>query len=294
MLTTKQIEQRKGLITSSRIYDVAQGHYHLVWRDMKGLSTFTGNDDTERGDELEGAVRRWSARKLLKERGMRLRALSPAFRKHPKHEWAGDSCDVAYYSNVKLEMIGEIKTAAEGVARQYGDEGTDAVPDRALFQSHWHLLHYPEVDTCVVPALLGGFKFGLKLFYVQRDPEFAAMLIEAAERFYKDYILPDREPPADGTNSTTEWFKSRYPSGNGQLIAATPGLVALAREYKNAKTVIKQLEERARAAQNQLLAAIGENAGAEYDGVRITLSDVEETTYTATRKAYRMMRITGV
>lgn len=97
----------------------------------------------------------------------------------------------------------EVKTAGFSEMRQWGEAGTDAIPQGYLFQCTWYLGHALDagaVDTreADVAALVAG---DLRVYHVPFDAELFAMLEAAAECFWVDHVLPRRPPPV------TEPFK---------------------------------------------------------------------------------------
>lgn len=292
MLTDEEKKARLGLVTSSVAADVMEGRVHVAYRKIMGLEQVPYTHVMKRGDKLEPVLLQWSAEELGEKLGYELTATKPTFRRHPTHTWAGDSCDVHYRdTSGRLDYIGEIKTAGMGVSRQYGEEGTDEVPRRALYQCHWHLLHHPEVEVCVLPRL-GGWDLTLDLFYVQRDSELEGLMVQAGERFYRDYILPNKEPPADGDASTTAWFNQRPRSDD--VIDATPEMVALAEQYQAAKKNEKTFASEASAAANQLKRLLGSASCARLGDFQVKLTTVAASSYTVNREAYKRLAIKGV
>ena len=89
---------------------------------------------------------------------------------------------------------------------EWGEAGSDDVPDRVKIQTHGHMLAltanpytltgYPK--QCHVPTLLGGR--GFVMFVVPFDREAAEEILIIATAFWTDHIEP-RVPPPDVTPS---------------------------------------------------------------------------------------------
>jgi predicted phage-related endonuclease len=272
MLTPEQLAARKGLITSSiagaclglsSYKTPLQAKYTIL-----GLDSFGGSAATERGSELEDVVLRYPARKL----GL---AYEPApFRRHP-NGWAADSCDALYYQAPYVAdldspvLLGEGKTASLGMAKEFGEPGTDEVPMSAWVQAHWHLIHWPEVPRCVVPVLVGGYQFEFRLYFVERDTEIEGQLFEKLAQWHRDYIVGDKDPPAVAED--LGWLKERYSRNvDLELLGSTPEVDAIALEYRQAKLDLEDAEERVAASRARLEQYIGEHAGVETAHGKIT------------------------
>lgn len=198
MLTAEQKQARLGKMTSS-VLCAALGLHEKASPLDAYLSITEGRDlpetkPMERGNLLEEVVLSYPAI----HRGDPWLWDKAGFRQNPGMPWAGDSADAVYWRNGMnhIEAIGEGKTVAGTMADDYGIEGTDQVARQTLVQSHWHLIHWPEVDVCWVPVLVGGFRFEFRLYELPRDANFEGMLIEEAARFMRDFVEPKRLPPA--------------------------------------------------------------------------------------------------
>lgn len=311
MLTPHHQKLRKGRITSSLIYWVVNAP-HKAWRIMHGLDGDAFDMEAiDIGNAFEKPVMQIAAKRL----GLSVR--KAPFRKHPHYEWMADSCDAVFFRDTafsrdgftsdqlipikeeslrwinKIEAIGEIKAAGSNVAAQYGEAGTDDVPERVFYQSHWHLMHWPEVDTCHAAAFLGGGPLRIKLFPIKRDDEIAGNLHQIAAKFYQDFVVTQREPKPDWHDSTTEYFRKKYPSGNGLMIDATPDLVAEVVARQNAVAQREELSKFIAERDNNIRAIVGDNAGANIDGTKlVSYSDIKETMIEAhVRPAYRRIYV---
>jgi len=272
MLSPEQLEARQGLITSSIVAACAgldeyttplQAKYKIL-----GRHDDIGGKAAERGDILQEPVLRYPESQL----GL---VYEPApFRLH-QNGWAADSCDALYYRApyvVGMDdpvLIGEGKTAALRTADGYGESGTDEIPITAWMQSHWHLIHWPEVDRCVVPVLIGGWEFYFDMYFVDRDPEIEGRLMESMAQWHRDYIIGDKDPPPCARD--LDWIKKRYSeSTNTELIASTPVIDQLHLDYWDAKEKAEAAETHLGNIRAMLETHIGHNAGTETSHGKIT------------------------
>lgn len=273
MLTVEQLEARKGKITSSIAAACLGLHPYLTPLQAKarilGLDGFIRNKATERGNRLEESILSYAAD---------VYGLSwnyAQFRIHPEFSWSADSCDATYGSKTSREgpfvvAIGEGKTAALGPASEYGEEGTDDVPMHVLIQCHWHLIHWPEVDLCYVPVLIGGYQFEFRCYEVHRDSELEGNLLQSLEKWHYEYITCDKEPPADAGD--VEYIKDKYPSSCEPLEQVKLGteLDSIVHDYLRFKEETKAAKLREDAVRARLQAEIGARDGFESDAWRIT------------------------
>jgi predicted phage-related endonuclease len=276
MLTEEQKAKRKGKITSS-IAAAALGLNQMMSPIQAALSARGEDDDfsnkaTERGTRLEQIILEYSAEK----HGLRL---EPApFRQHPVHAWAGDSADACYYKGDELRAIGEGKSAGLGVAANYGEESSDDIPNSVLVQSHWHLAHWPEVDVCYVPVLVGGYTFEFREYVVHRDDEFLETMFADLEEWHKRYVIGDELPPA--TAGDDDWLKGRYPKANGNMIADNEELAMWASRkvfHRDAKKTEEKLEAEASSMLKQL---IGDSDGVKASWGKATWTNNKSSTKT--------------
>lgn len=266
MLTAEQKAGRIGKITSS----VAAACLGLdermseidAWLQIRGEAPDLASVKAiERGNRLEQVILEYPAEKLgLSMTHAPFRQVAP---------WTGDSCDALYWSSVDggellgpyddLVAIGEGKSASLAIGREYGEEGTDEVPHHTLVQAHWHLIHWPEVDLCYVPVLVGGYRFEFRTYEVHRDKEFEGLMLEDLERWHRDYIIGDKMPPVGARD--TGWLTSRFPRALQGALADTPEIEQAAKEKLLAAKDKKVAEEAEERAKNILRSLLGEHDG---------------------------------
>jgi predicted phage-related endonuclease len=262
MLTEEQREARRGKITSSLVAGCL-GLNPYQTRIAAALEARGTNDDHEepqnakalqRGNKLEDVV----LGHVADEMGWTWSR--PEFRLHPHHAWAGDSCDAVYHTqDGDLVAIGEGKTAALGSAQGFGEEGTDEVPTACLLQAQWHLAHWPEVDVCWVPVLVGGFTFEFRLYRVGRERELQAVLFEDLAQFWEKYVHGNELPEPEAGD--TEFLVKRFPVASSRLMADSPRLRNLARAIHAARSERKAVAEREDKLKNELRLELGEAQG---------------------------------
>lgn len=129
------------------------------------------------------------------------------------------SLDAVAYTTTNADdrRVVEVKTAGLSEIRQWGETGTDAIPQGYLFQCTWYLGHalrtqMVDLPTADVAALVAG---DLRVYHVPYDAELFAMLEATAERFWVDHVLPRRPPPVTEPLRDVDAVGSLYPRHTG-------------------------------------------------------------------------------
>lgn len=261
MLTDEQLAIRRTGITATDIPAILG---KSPWKSPLGVyldkigeaPAFVGNDDTDRGTFLEAGVREWAAKKLGKHITPGGTFVSPF-----------NSLLIATPDGYVSERPGEDPEALLEIkcprrSTGWGEPGTDEVPDHILLQGHWQMgvIGLPRV---IFAPLIGG---ELPFYPVDRDPDLNGQLVEAAERFWRDHVVPKKPPQASGPD--LPWLKERFPAEAREHVVAQdawPLLTAYLASKALAESA-KATEESARAA---LQAALGDAAGVRWGGGRI-------------------------
>lgn len=178
-------------------------------------------------------------------------------------DWRADSADCLYTNSLtRSRFVGEGKTSAQGSAHLWGADGSTDVPEHVLVQCLWHLAHWPDTAACVVPVLLGGWQFEFRVLHVLRDEQTIGLLLDRAERFYRDHVEPLRPPAA--TERDDEILRRLYPSHReGKFLLDTgPELDGQLNQYRGLRNAIRELESAKRALSATLRATLQDAEGA--------------------------------
>jgi predicted phage-related endonuclease len=138
------------------------------------------------------------------------------------HERA--SPDAIAYPERGMWRVVEAKTASWRVMNDWGEPGTDAIPQEYLVQVQWYLgsvRQDPRArcadDVGDVPALVGG-EFGI--WQVRYDSEVYEALREGVKRFWMDHVVPRRPPDPTGSTQEGEFIRKRYPKHTANALDA--------------------------------------------------------------------------
>jgi putative phage-type endonuclease len=195
MLTQEQKEIRKSGIGGSDASKIA-GHnkynnavdVYLVKTGQKEEKDFSDfydlrSDPRHWGNVLEPVVAQqyeyFEGEKVIVE---------PQLLRHPKYTWMIANIDRRIEGK---NAVLECKTCHEYKYKEWGEEGSDNIPDEYLFQC----MHYAivcDVDYVDIAVLIGGNKF--KTYRYVRDKETEELLIEIEHNFWHNNVLK-RIPP---------------------------------------------------------------------------------------------------
>lgn len=229
-----------------------------VWLDKRGLAEERPpNEVMEMGLELEPVI----ARRYVKKTGRQLMEMAPfSVANHPTQSWAFCSPDRIV---VDRERGLELKSAGFMMRDEFGEEGTDHIPEGYLIQSHW-CMAITGIDRWDVAVLIGGQE--LRVFHVERDLEFENVLIDQLGAWWEQHIMQGNTPAVDGSRSWSKYIEKRFPRHEQPMLAADGNAVDWARTLANARKRKDEALLDEEHAKNQLKAIIGDAEGIQFAG----------------------------
>ena len=166
------------------------------------------------------------------------------------------------------EAVGvELKWIGDRSASQWGESGTDEVPDYYHVQCAVYMA-VTNRGAWDLAAIIGGRD--LRIYRLERNLALEAELLTRLRAFWRDHVLAQVPPEVDGSQEARRWIERRFPR---QAVALRP---SSSREEQWAlelsavraeKARVEAEEERLR---NLLTASIGEAEGIEGPWGRIT------------------------
>lgn len=155
---------------------------------------------------------------------------------------------------------------ARSRSRNWGQEGTDEIPESIICQCMWEL-SVTDRDVAEVPVLFFGSH--LAIYRVTRDNELISGLVELAHKFWRDHVVANVPPTPDGSERARETLAKMYPANRGNLIrlgmpeigTVAAQVFALAQDYTLARDGGKDVEDHKEAAGNALRLLIGDADG---------------------------------
>ncbi len=170
---------------------------------------------------------------------------------HRQHPFIIGHVDREVVAHERGPGILEVETAGRRTD-DWGDEGTDEVPEHYLAQVQHYLGVTGRSWADVAVLFLGERQF--RIYHVQRDDELVEALVPEEVRFWREHVEP-RVPPDP---KTLEEIRLRWPRHEpGKVAVAPPDVVAAAEQLAALRAEMKALEAR----EKELLAAIQKAMG---------------------------------
>lgn len=160
------------------------------------------------------------------------------------------------HANVDRLVIGEdagleCKTTSALTRTKY-DKGDIPI------QYYLQCMHYMAVTgkkKWYIAVLVMGV--GFYWFEVERNEEEIKILCEKEQEFW-GYVLEDRNPPIDGSDSTTESLKHLYPQAQESFSCELFEVDNMIERYEEVKKLIKKLDKEKKEIENLLKKELGE------------------------------------
>lgn len=269
-----------------------------VYMDKLGMSV--QREDTP--EQLQWGIRLQPA--ILDMFGERMGCqLEPErFIRHPDMAWFGGTPD----ATIAGEKAGVDAKNIRWNRGEWGEEGTDAVPEYVAMQCH-HFMTLLGYERWYVAALFGGCEF--KFYEVVRDDDIADMIVKADSEFWHEHIEGQTPPDLDGSASYRKYIERKYPRDNGDVRTATPDEIDLLDKYRRQSSLLARRESKVEELKSRLCASVGESAGIVCDLGRVSYKTAKGRTtldgkrlkdempevakqYEKTGSTYRILRIT--
>jgi predicted phage-related endonuclease len=156
----------------------------------------------------------------------------------------------------------ECKTASQYASADWGEPGTDQIPEYYKAQVQWYM-GITGAEVCDVAVLIGNRDF--RIYTVYRDVAVIAYLFSEGVKFWREYIETDTMPPARTLEDVENVF-----SGTPKARAfASAEIAEKAARYKELDDQIKTLKTE----QETLKLAICESIG---DAVELVAPDARK------------------
>jgi putative phage-type endonuclease len=179
------------------------------------------------GNQLEDIV----AREYAKRKDVNVRRNNRTIR-HKEHEFMYAHLDRTIDGQ---DTILECKTAGAWMANEWGEDGTDQVPEQYLIQVN-HYMICTGKRRAELAVLIGGNDF--RMYEFEYDEELAEIIIEGETRFWHDHVLakvaPDPQNPKD--------LDTLYAIANNEQLLAGNDLLGYHHELMKIKGELKVME----------------------------------------------------
>lgn len=275
-ITAEQVEERRSAVGSSDAPAVAgvdpYRTSHDVWLEKTaGVEDLAKREAVEIGNEFERPLLWWAARELGVEIEMNVR------RVHPERVFLAANLDAL----VVGRPVG-IEAKTTSLAEEYGDEGTDQVPDRVLVQTA-HQMAVAELEVVWVPVLMARHdRLHRALYRVDRNESLIRAVVNLGVGFWENHVLPG-VPPADTSPSLDVLKRLRRRPGSTAIVA--PQLVEA---FEVAQAARKEAQAEEDAARSNLLSALGEAEAADYGDPDTWYTYLEQTRTSVDGRSLRL------
>ena len=257
-LTNDQQELRKSGIGASEIATIAGINPYQTPLDLWLVKTgreeaFSGNEYTELGHHFEAIIADW----FEKRHAVRLHNPKETL-VHPKHPWLLATPDRIIVGDERENL--EIKTVwSERQAAQWGEPGTDEVPESYILQVH-HQMAILEalglVDikdrsrlAAFIAPYVGSDDTAKRDYVIPINKTLQSRLIEMAREFWRNVETATPPPLAEGEDPI-----KLYPQASTANFVSDEEAAEMVRQFEAVKAEIKAKE----AAQRDLRTRITE------------------------------------
>jgi putative phage-type endonuclease len=163
---------------------------------------------------------------------------------------------------VTTDRLLECKTANGFMAKQWGEAGTDGVPDAYLIQCQWYM-GVTGASICDLAVLIGGQDF--RIYTILRDDDLINDLLLQGAAFW-ELVQSRTEPdPVNYPECVKKWAKSD-PSLSVQ---ADDLLIDDLEQIQSIKAKVKELEAQEDALKARVLMALESAETLTYQGVKV-------------------------
>lgn len=208
--------------------------------------------------------------------------------------WLEDGIGSHYdFDVVGTHDILEVKTASAYAQRDWGEEGTDQVPEAYAIQCQHEIMCRPGIERCHLAVLIGGQK--LRSYVVERDDEMIEDLLRIERRFLAN-ARAGIAPEMDGSEAATNYLRGLSPRDNGERWDLPETVEEIATAYLAAAASVESAEEQKASAGNKLREAMGDRASGAGKLVKVsykTGKDRDVVDYKAIAQAVEYLGLTS-
>ena len=161
----------------------------------------------------------------------------------------------------------ECKYVGQSMADQWGDPGTDEVPDHVIVQVQ-HAMYCAELERMWVAAAVARYSLEWRLYCVRRHEPLVRLIVEREMAFWENHILTGI-PPAPGPPPLEVLVILRREPGS--LTFLDDEYLEAVKTYEELAAARRFIDQRVEKAKQELLALLDEaEAGKFSDGTLVT------------------------
>jgi putative phage-type endonuclease len=155
---------------------------------------------------------------------------------HPEHSFLAANIDRFVNGG---DYILECKTANNFAASDWGQEGTDEIPESYKCQVAYYA-GIADVSKVDIAVLIGGNDF--RIYRYMRDRKLESQLFQIAINFWNKHIIPRQAPEARNAND----LDILYPESNGSQIEICDSILQDVKRLKELKAQAESIEYEAK------------------------------------------------
>lgn len=151
-------------------------------------------------------------------------------------------------------------------SKEFGEPGTDALPDYVILQGHVHLICLEgkgpagtTPQTCWVPHCRGGYS--LRMYQIPRNETIVTAIKQTCVKFWEENVMADVPPEGCVASAETLKMVRRTPDSVGVV---DPTIVTA---WLRSKAMAAEWKDDAEEAQRKVIQAMEQNEGAVVDGL---------------------------
>lgn len=191
---------------------------------------------------------------------------APEVYEHPDYPFLVGHPDRLLYDAQSEKLVEglEIKTSNWSNFRQWGEEGTDEIPQNYLIQCQWYagLAQLPVWRVEVAFLDDEGKLKTCKEYKINADAELFETLVERAVDFWENNVIPGVPPEIDRVDETTkQWLVQKFAYNVEPIEEATPHEERLMATYLARKEALEAAQEELNQVELALKMAIGDRDG---------------------------------
>lgn len=275
MLTQQELDRRRHFITASDVPAILgkspwRNAADVYWAKVRGTADKT-NDAMEAGNMLEPIVLQWADRELG--------GVLPG-------DWRVAENGINAASLDGMTLIGEpVEAKTSGITgpgspHQWGEEGTDEIPDYYLLQVQAQLLVTGQ-GLAFVPALIGNR--GFVMFLVERNDRLIGVIESRSVEFMER--VRNQDPP-DNVLPSLDTLKRLRREPN-KTVAVADDLV---QDWIDRQQEAKESERRANEAKTAMMAALGDAERGVWSGGEVTFMEQTRKAHQVAESTFRVLR----
>lgn len=245
-------------------------------------------------DRLPTPAMRWGllledaiAQAYTEDTGRRLDKPDVPIWRHPDHDWM--ICTVDRHTLDSGRLV-ELKTASSYAASEWGEPGSDELPEVYLIQVQ-HQMAVAGAMEADVAVLIGGQDF--RVYEVPRNERVIEQLVRKGAEFWRQHVQARVPPAPDWAHASTPGLVEQlHRPAEGAVVSLGLDASNYADDYEDLRETARQAEVSSHLCRAKLIDRMGAAAVAWLpDGRRITRKEIARKEYVVRETTYIDFRI---